>query len=66
MKVKLLETVRTIVGLHSAGVVDLPQAEALRLIEEGKAVMVSPSPMSPSGPGSFSRENRMIKSFLKS
>lgn len=66
MRVKLLESVRTISGLRGAGIVDLPKAEALRLIEEGKAVMVSPSPMSPSSSGLFSRENRMIKSFLKS
>jgi len=66
MRVRLLEAVRTIDGLHNAGVVDLPQREALRLIEEGKAVIVSPSPMSPSGAGGFARDNRMIKSFLKS
>ena len=66
MKVRLLETVRTVVGLRDAGIVDLPKAEALRLIEDGKAVMVSPSPMSPHGQSSFSRENRMIKSFIKS
>lgn len=68
MKVKLLEKVRTVVGIRNAGVINLPQAEAMRLIEEGKAVLVSPEHMSTSDvePDSFLRENRMIKSFIKS
>lgn len=63
MKIKLSEEVMTSVGARGPGEIFLPKEEAVRLIREGKASLLSPpARFVASGRGGY--VDRMIKTLM--
>ena len=64
MKIKLSEEVITSVGAHGPGEIFLPREEALSLIREGKASLMSPpARFVASGRGGY--VDRIIKALMR-